>query len=398
MIGSMAVTSQNAGGGLPDPSCVCCRCNRNGRCRNCACCKERRRCVSCLPGRLGRCENYGVSSGPGEKSVDEHEDNLPGTLDGNVLINDAIPDSNVGMADDLSSSWTRFPSFDVLCAQNFIWGDVPGETFTHSVTCCYDEVVHWRKFLFKIPLAKCGRAFVIEQTRLFRAYATGSALECVALKAAMIMPILLLQRPYVKSKDSDHVKLLTRHLSLWNRGDIDSLVSEGRTLQHQFSKSAKHKSVSDDASVARRFSQLMMSGKVKDALRLLSSVSDGGVLSLDSTVMDSLIRKHPKKRPPVSSALIDDLANPPHFILFDRLDAVHLRRVALKLHGAAGPLGLDASAWRRMCTSFQTASDDLCDALSAVARRLCTSFVDPAGLSSFVACRLIALDKNPGVT
>lgn len=50
-----------------------------------------------------------------------------------------------------------------------------------------------------------------------------------------------------------------------------------------------------------------------------------------------------------------------------------------------------------MCTSFQTASDDLCDALSAVARRLCTSFVDPAGLSSFVTCRLIYLDKNPGV-
>ena len=24
-------------------------------------------------------------------------------------------------------------------------------------------------------------------------------------------------------------------------------------------------------------------------------------------------------------------------------------------------------------------------------------FVDPTGLSSFVACRLIALDKNPGV-
>ena len=68
------------------------------------------------------------------------------------------------------------------------------------------------------------------------------------------------------------------------------------------------------------------------------------------------------------------------FILFDRLDAVRLCRVALKLHGAAGPSGLDASAWRRMCTSFQTVSADLCDALSAVTRCLCTSFVDPAPL------------------
>ena len=32
-----------------------------------------------------------------------------------------------------------------------------------------------------------------------------------------------------------------------------------------------------------------------------------------------------------------------------------------------------------------------------MARCLCTSFVDPAGLSSFGACHLIALDKNPEV-
>ena len=82
----------------------------------------------------------------------------------------------------------------MMCEPNFLWGDVTGEFFAHSVTCCYDEVVHWRKALFKIPLAKCGRAFVAEQARLFRAYATGSALESIALKAAMIMPVLLLQR------------------------------------------------------------------------------------------------------------------------------------------------------------------------------------------------------------
>ena len=35
--------------------------------------------------------------------------------------------------------------------------------------------------------------------------------------------------------------------------------------------------------------------------------------------------------------------------------------------------------------------------LASVARRLCTSYVHPTGLSSLVAGRLIALDKNPGV-
>ena len=50
-----------------------------------------------------------------------------------------------------------------------------------------------------------------------------------------------------------------------------------------------------------------------------------------------------------------------------------------------------------MCTSFKSASADLCDSLASTTRRICSSFVDPRGLSAFVACRLIALDKRPGV-
>ena len=40
---------------------------------------------------------------------------------------------------------------------------------------------------------------------------------------------------------------------------------------------------------------------------------------------------------------------------------------------------------------------ELCNALDFIARRICIGFVDPTGLSAFVACRLIALDKCPGV-
>ena len=65
--------------------------------------------------------------------------------------------------------------------------------------------------------------------------------------------------------------------------------------------------------------------------------------------------------------------------------------------GSAGPSGLDAYGWRRLCTSFKGASGELCHSLALVARRVCTSFVDPKSISPLLACRLIALDKNPGV-
>ena len=50
-----------------------------------------------------------------------------------------------------------------------------------------------------------------------------------------------------------------------------------------------------------------------------------------------------------------------------------------------------------MCTSYKSASANLCKALAAVGRRICTSYIDPSSLTAFVACCLIPLDKDPGV-
>ena len=54
-------------------------------------------------------------------------------------------------------------------------------------------------------------------------------------------------------------------------------------------------------------------------------------------------------------------------------------------------------SWRRFCTAFGQRSNDLCSALAAVARRLCTEYVDPTPLLAYTACRLIPLNKCPGV-
>ena len=54
-------------------------------------------------------------------------------------------------------------------------------------------------------------------------------------------------------------------------------------------------------------------------------------------------------------------------------------------------------AWRRLSKSFKSCSVGLCDALAGVARRICTTLVDPSSLTSFIGSCLIALDKCPGV-
>ena len=73
-----------------------------------------------------------------------------------------------------------------------------------------------------------------------------------------------------------------------------------------------------------------------------------------------------------------------------------IKQTALHTNGAAGPSGLDAHAWRKLCSSFKSATA-LYVALACVGHCLATSDVNPEGVSAFVACRLVPLDKCPGV-
>ena len=64
--------------------------------------------------------------------------------------------------------------------------------------------------LFLVPTEKAGTSFLLamHMASLFCSYGEGSALESIVLKAAMVMPILLLQKPHNHSKSRDHVRCL----------------------------------------------------------------------------------------------------------------------------------------------------------------------------------------------
>ena len=93
----------------------------------------------------------------------------------------------------------------------------------------------------------------------------------------------------------------------------------------------------------------------------------------------------------------DSIPPLPSPVMFECIDAEMIRHGAKDTTGAAGPSGLDAHGWRRICCTFKEASNDLCHSLALVARRLCTQVVNHSALAPLLACRLIALDKNPGV-
>ena len=143
----------------------------------------------------------------------------------------------------------------------------------------------------------------------------------------------------------------------------------------------------------------MLQGKISAAIDLLSWNERAGILRSGDTVEGSeqgpiLVSdaKHPPANPALSYALIDypDSISTVPPVVFDQITGGSIRQAALRTKGAHGPSGMDAHSWRKLCTSFKAASDELCNSLALVARRLCT---DPAGIAPFLACRLIALDK-----
>ena len=86
-----------------------------------------------------------------------------------------------------------------------------------------------------------------------------------------------------------------------------------------------------------------------------------------------------------------------HPVKFDSLDASLILSMVLRTTGAAGPCGVEALGWRKLCTSFQGASKNLCNSLAVTVKRICTTYVHPEIITPILVSRLIALDKVPGV-
>ena len=294
----------------------------------------------------------------------------------------------------------HLPPFEYAQTPNFTWGRKSAQEVSIAIDDIYMEIVHWKRNLFKIPSGKQGKSFVAEVACLFQSYADASALEAVALKAAMILPALILQKPFRKSKSKDHISCIERRMVLWREGNLRELFEEGKTIQNRLSH---NKNSRDEVDISRKFTERMMTGRLKDAIRLISGENNSKVLPLHSqvdentTVHDVLLEKHPAGQPLHPITISTPQSAKSHPVIFEEITAAAILNSALHTEGSAGPSGMDAYAWRRMCCSFKGPSIDLCDALAKTARRISSSFVDPDPLRPLTACRLVALDKCPGV-
>ena len=148
----------------------------------------------------------------------------------------------------------------------------------------------------------------------------------------------------------------------------------------------------------------MFKEKCKAALNLISNAEKWGILHLNDpadpdnptspTVREVLISKHPPAQPAHPNCIPNEEPQNLHPIIFESLDTSVVRSAALKVTGAAGPSGLDAHEWRRLCTSHKGASRDLYASLATIARRICFFYDDPTPIKPLLACCLIHSTNN----
>ena len=88
------------------------------------------------------------------------------------------------------------------------------------------------------------------------------------------------------------------------------------------------------------------------------------------SVKEVLKGKHPLGQLADPDFLTDVEAPPIHDVIDEPIDAALIRSAALKTPGAAEASGIDAYGWRWLCTSFNSASRNLCQALADMTKRL----------------------------
>ncbi len=114
------------------------------------------------------------------------------------------------------------------------WGSMPYSEFTKLINDIYNKIVHFKRNIFKTSSGRAVKDFVRELCFWINSY-----LNLIALKAFMILPTILLQKPSPKSKAKDHTNCLTRRPDLLKKVEIYLLMREVNMIKRRFNSSIK---------------------------------------------------------------------------------------------------------------------------------------------------------------
>ena len=214
------------------------------------------------------------------------------------------------------------------------WHDMTGLQLTQTIDNIYDEIVHWRKSLFKLPSGTAGRSFISRLTNSLDHFNRGTEFCRITLKVFMVLPCLLLQKPSRQRKSKDHSKKLEERQQLWNECRIDEFMRENQKTKKKILVKSNNHTLEDSYC---NFAKHMWQGKVSAALKLLNSDYDKGVLEVDDNVLKDLQEKHPKPAPIKEESLLQGPIVKVRAGYRDAIDESTIATTTILTKGSGGP-------------------------------------------------------------
>ena len=280
--------------------------------------------------------------------------------------------------------------------ETYFWNDVRGTVFEKDLTDAHEKIVHWKRNLFMMSSGAAGKNFIDKVTRLLKLLIQESPLKSIALKAIHVMPAFLLQKPSKNSKSKDHLVSLERRLKLWEEGDLRNLLHERETILERMKINEKGMNIEK---ISLKFKNKMSKGNVNGALNPLTENMSNGILPLNDKTLTMLKQKHPEANELPQEVLLQGRTRPVHPIVYEDMDESLILKAAMVKKGGSGPSGLDGLRKILTSQSFGTASSELRKTFALFVKSLCVEEIkNVESLESFIACRLIRLDKRPGIS
>ena len=131
---------------------------------------------------------------------------------------------------------------------------------------------------------------------------------------------------------------------------------------------------------------------------------NNGILPLTDETLQLLHAKHPERKETTPDVLLQGPIRQVHPVIYDDIDEAFVMKAAMKTKGCSGPSGLVADGCRRILVSnsFRNCTSDLRKAVAKFIKKLCAEQTEvnkgnEQSLEAFTACRLIPLNKNPGL-
>lgn len=265
--------------------------------------------------------------------------------------------------------------------------------FENYISDLYEDVKTWKCNMFEVPPGAMAKKFISLMNFWLDQYNKDTPLKNISLKVFMILPNLFLQKLSKTSKTKHHIELIRNRLQLWESGKVDIIVRECKMAQNRLLNSKK-----EDFDFEKLFVRFMLLGKVNAALRLLDRNSRNGVLPMNDENLDLLKEKHPNAASVFSNSLLEGpiLDIPDSY--YDSIDIMMIEKAIARTHGAAGPSNMDGQFFRQMISRRNGEEANVMKQnIASFARKIASKTEDPNTLEAFTSCRLIPLNKNPGL-